>query len=89
MENILDFFETTEEKMFKVANKIKEVRKTRGISQEVLANMSGVSFGSIKRFERTGEISLYSLLKIMNTLKINFDLTIVEEKSQKSGFYDE
>ena len=39
-------------------------RKERGLSQAAMAKLSGVSFGSVKRFERTGEISLSSLLKI-------------------------
>jgi transcriptional regulator with XRE-family HTH domain len=39
-------------------------RKERKLSQQTLAKLSGVSFGSIKRFERLGEISLKSLLRI-------------------------
>lgn len=39
-------------------------RKEKKITQEMLARYSDVSLGSIKRFERTGEISLSSLIKI-------------------------
>ncbi|MEM9858835.1 MAG: helix-turn-helix transcriptional regulator, partial [Bacteroidota bacterium] len=42
----------------------KALRKAHGLSQSQLAEKSGVSFGSIKRFERSGKISLESLLKI-------------------------
>lgn len=34
------------------------------LTQEGLANKSGVSLGSLKRFESSGQISLESLLKI-------------------------
>lgn len=44
--------------------RVKQLRKSERLSQEQLANKSGVSLGSIKRFERSGKISLESLLKI-------------------------
>ncbi len=43
-------------------------RKEKHLSQQKLASQSGVSLGSIKRFERTNEISLSSLLKIASVL---------------------
>lgn len=39
-------------------------RKARKLSMEKFAEISGVSLGSLKRFENTGEISLVSLLKL-------------------------
>ena len=39
-------------------------RRERKLSMNRLAEISGVSYGSIKRFESIGEISLTSLLKI-------------------------
>jgi transcriptional regulator with XRE-family HTH domain len=39
-------------------------RLALNLSQEGLARRSGVAFGTIKRFETTGYISLQSLLKI-------------------------
>ncbi|WP_395076949.1 helix-turn-helix domain-containing protein [Flavobacterium sp.] len=47
-----------------LASKFREIRKNKKISQTQLANKSGVSLGSIKRFEQTGQISLESLLKL-------------------------
>ncbi|MEQ8472669.1 MAG: helix-turn-helix transcriptional regulator [Marinoscillum sp.] len=47
-----------------IAQRAKEKRKQKKLSQEELAQKSGVSFGSVKRFETTGKISLESLLKI-------------------------
>ena len=56
------------------ADKIKEHRKKLKISQEVLAQKSGVSFGSIKRFETKYEISLQSFIKIAIALDLDNDL---------------
>ncbi len=39
-----------------------------GLTQKVLSERSGVSYGSIRRFESTGKISLTSLLKISNAI---------------------
>ena len=47
-----------------IAGNLKKLRKRRKLSQQALAEKSGVSYGSLKRFEQTGEISLESLLKI-------------------------
>ena len=48
--------------------RVKERRREHGLTQEALAKSSTVSFGSLKRFERTGEISLESLIKIAYAL---------------------
>ncbi len=58
----------------KLADKIKEHRKKLKISQEVLAQKSGVSLGSIKRFETKYEISLQSFIKITIALALDNDL---------------
>ena len=52
-----------------LADKIKENRKKLKISQEALAQKSGVSLGSIKRFE----ISLQSFIKIAIALDLDND----------------
>lgn len=57
-------WETAEEMDKKLAERVKTIRKRRGITQEELSEKSGVSYGSIKRFETTGMISLLSLTKI-------------------------
>lgn len=56
------------------ADKIKEHRKKLKISQEVLAQKSGVSLGSIKRFETKYEISLQSFIKIAIALDLDNNL---------------
>ena len=63
-------WETAEELDQKLAQRVRNIRKRRSISQEKLAAMSGVSHGSIKRFETTGQISLISLTKIAMALDI-------------------
>ncbi len=53
--------------------KIKQKRKMLKISQVQLAAKSGVSLGSIKRFESKYEISLNSLIKILIALNLEKD----------------
>lgn len=53
-----------QEIMQEIATKAKDRRLEQNLTQEGLALRSGVSLGSIKRFERTGEISLKSLIDI-------------------------
>ena len=51
-----------------IAAKVRKRRKERKLSMQDLAEKSGVSYGSVKRFESSGEISLLSLLKIATVL---------------------
>lgn len=67
-------WETAEELDQKLAQRVRNIRKRRSISQERLASMSGVSYGSIKRFETSGQISLISLTKIAMALDIADDI---------------
>ena len=55
---------TPDEILLGIARNEKSRRKERKMTQERLAELSGVSLGSIRRFEQTGDISLVSLLKI-------------------------
>lgn len=61
-------WETAEEINLDLAKRVRNIRRRRDISQEALSKMSGVSYGSIKRFETTGNISLVSLTKIAMAL---------------------
>ena len=47
------------------------------LSQAELAKRSGVSLGCLKRFERTGQISLESLLWLVNVLNRLDDYELV------------
>jgi transcriptional regulator with XRE-family HTH domain len=51
-----------------LAERHRALRKQLKLSQEEMAERSGVSLGSLKRFENTGKISLDSLLKLMHLL---------------------
>ena len=64
-------WETPEELDQKLAQRVRKIRKRRSITQEKL---SGVSYGSIKRFETTGQISLLSLTKIAIALDLADEL---------------
>lgn len=57
-------WETAEELDKNLALRVRKIRKRRKISQQKLADLSGVSYGSIKRFETSGQISLLALTKI-------------------------
>ena len=61
-------FETPKDISKKIAGNMRSLRQDRKLSMEKLAEVSGVSYGSIRRFESTGEISLSSLLKIAAAL---------------------
>ena len=63
-------WETAEELDKNLALRVRKIRKRRKISQQKLADLSGVSYGSIKRFETTGQISLLSLTRIATALDV-------------------
>ncbi len=51
-----------------IAKQVQAKRLSLNYSQRTLALRSGVSYGALKKFERMGQISLVSLLKIALTL---------------------
>ena len=57
-----------------IANRMVKLRKRRKITQKALAAKSGVSLGSIKRFEQSGEISHQSLTKLAIALEVEGEL---------------
>ena len=68
-----------------LAEKIKTHRKKLKISQEALAQKSGVSLGSIKRFETKYEIALQSFIKIAIALDLDKDIeTLFTQKTYAS-----
>lgn len=66
-----------------IAQRHRVLRKKLKISQKEMAERSGVSLGSLKRFERSGKISLESLLKLMHLLgRLNdFDHVLKEKEN--------
>ncbi len=59
---------TPEEVSMQLASNGKQLRLSKNMSRKTLALQSGVSLGSIQRFEQEGKISLESLLKIAHSL---------------------
>lgn len=74
MNNLLFNPKTPNEIAKELVEKIKQHRKKLKISQAQLAIKSGVSLGSIKRFESKYEISLNSFIKILIALNLEQDL---------------
>ena len=61
-------WETAEELDEQLAARVRRIRRRKGISQQELSQKSGVSYGSVKRFETSGKISLLSLTKLAMAL---------------------
>ena len=64
MINMLNAYKTPKEIQKIIAINVRTRRKNLKLTQEEFSKKCGVSFGSYKRFESTGEISLASLIKI-------------------------
>ena len=52
-----------------LAARLKSHRLTQNLTLEGLARRSGVALGTLKKFERTGRISLVSFIRLVITLK--------------------
>lgn len=71
-----------------VGDRLRTARKSIKMSQDVLADRSGVSLGSIKRFERTSEISLSSLLKLAMVLGYENDFNNLFTRKNYQSIFD-
>jgi len=70
--------------------KFKKRRKQLKLTQNDLATRSGVSLGSIKRFESIEQISLESLLKLAFVLECLEDFsTVCYEEEERFGSIEE
>jgi len=58
-----------EEIAAELAGNLRERRLDQGLTQEGLSGRSGVPLGTLKKFERTGQISLVSFIRLMVALK--------------------
>lgn len=79
MENLFLTQKTPHELNMLLAKRISHIRKRRKVSQKALSTKSGVSLGSLKRFEQTGEISLLSFSKLAIALEIEGELETLFE----------
>ncbi|MBX2928977.1 MAG: helix-turn-helix transcriptional regulator [Saprospiraceae bacterium] len=55
--------------LLETAARHKVLRKKSGFTQAELADRAGISLGSLKRFEQTGQISFESLLRLAQLLE--------------------
>ncbi|NDP20904.1 MAG: helix-turn-helix transcriptional regulator [Paludibacter sp.] len=67
-----------------IAQKVRQNRLELNLTQKALATRAGISFGSLRRFETTGEISLKSLILIAIALDATdeFDTLFTKKKYQ-------
>ena len=65
---------TPPEALLKIAKLTKERRLFMNITQSELSDRSGVSLSVIRKFERTGKISLESFLKLSLVLDFMHDI---------------
>jgi len=65
-----------------IAERVKRNRLELNLTQKALAVRSGVSFGSLRKFEITGEISLKSLIKIAIALDTTDDFLALFSRKQ-------
>jgi transcriptional regulator with XRE-family HTH domain len=86
----IDMF-TPQEMTKKIAEKARAKRLSLNLSQLTLSKKSGVSYGVLKKFERTGQISLESLLKLVLTLGSmgEFDNLFAPKKPEEFWSLDE
>ena len=71
-----------------IGNKIKELRKQRGITQEQLANIIGVSFQAVSKWENNISLPDISILPVLASYfgvsideLFNFNIKEIEEKA--------
>ncbi|MES2214772.1 MAG: helix-turn-helix transcriptional regulator [Pseudomonadota bacterium] len=60
-----------------IAGQARALRLELNLSQQTLSAKSGVSYGSLKKFEQTGQISLESLLKLAVVLGVMDDFKML------------
>ena len=73
-----------------IKTKFRQRRKALGYTQPELSSRSGVSLGSLKRFENSGQIALESLLKLALVLECLGDFSsLCEVEEERFGSIDE
>ena len=87
MDNLF-FLKSPKDINIEIAKRVSARRKENNITQEQLSVKSDVSYGSIKRFERTGEISLSSLIKIAFALGMENDFELLFSKKGYSSIQE-
>lgn len=71
---MLYVFDTPSDIAIILAQKMKGIRKRRKITQEQMAARSNVSYATLRKFEKTGQISLESFIKLTMELGLTNEL---------------
>ena len=82
---------TPKEVMMLLSKNIVALRKQKKMTQQELSERSGVAYASVRKFEKTGIISLESLLKICETLNRLTDfetILIPNDMDRKRKLFD-
>ena len=82
---------TPKEVMLLLSKNIVALRKQKKMTQQELSERSGVAYASVRKFEKTGIISLESLLKICETLNRLTDfetILIPNDMDRKRKLFD-
>ncbi len=58
----------SEDIALQLASRVRNARLAQSLTQEGLASRSGVPFGTLKKFERTGQIALVSFVRLITAL---------------------
>lgn len=58
----------SEDIALELASRVKNSRLVQSLTQEGLASRSGVPLGTLKKFERTGQIALVSFIRLIIAL---------------------
>ena len=82
------FQKTAGEIANEIAMRLRRKRKALKLSQKKLAEKSGVSLGSIKRFETVKEIAFTSLIKLTIALELENEWETLFTQKQYSSIED-
>jgi transcriptional regulator with XRE-family HTH domain len=58
----------SEDMALELASRVKDRRLAQSLTQEGLANRSGVPLGTLKKFERTGQIAFVSFVRLVTAV---------------------
>ena len=67
-------FVTYYEKQLEIAQRFVAIRKSKKVTQKRMSVLSGVPYATIRRFEKTGDISFASFVKLAMGLQLYEDL---------------
>lgn len=89
MEEVALQFVTFYEIQQEIAARFVLIRKVNRVSQKRMSEISGVPYATIRRFEKTGNISLESLVKLALAFRLYDDLDALFAHSLKFKTIDD